>query len=85
MAQPSSTPDQAQDEGSALHHEADPVESLKKPAAAGEDAMAARESDRSLNDPAQIEQDQRNDRARADARAAGGGPDAPEGGLNQDG
>lgn len=45
----------------------------------------ARENASGLNNPTQVEQDNRIDKAKADARAAGGGPNKPEGGLNQDG
>ncbi len=45
----------------------------------------AKAAERGRNNPAQVEQDNRVDKARADAEAAGGGPDTPEDGLNQDG
>ena len=67
---------------SALEREADHVDKLMN---GGQSAREAEEGANGLNNSAQVEQDLRIDKAKADAKAAGGGSGKPEDGLNQDG
>lgn len=67
---------------SALEREADRVDQMM-----GTDTQKreVHEGQNGLNNPVQVEQDNRVDKAKADAKAAGNGPGKPESGLNQDG
>lgn len=69
---------------SALEREADHIDNLMKGGQSG-NAKETKEGAGGLNNPIQVEQDNRVEKAKADARAAGGGSGKPEDGLNQDG
>ena len=81
--QPTSSSGGGQD--SALEREDKRLRAMTTSGSTGEPAKERKQGPEGLNNPAQVEQDTRNDKARADAKAEGGGPDAPESGLNQDG
>ena len=70
---------------SALEREADRVDQMMHDGKNKEVSKEAEGSSSGLNNPTQVEQDNRVAKAKADAQAAGGGPDKPEQGLNQDG
>lgn len=70
---------------SALEREADHIDKLMNGDTGAEASKKAEEGANGLNNSTQVEQDSRIEKAKADAKAAGGGPDKPEDGLNQDG
>ena len=70
---------------SALEKEADHVDNLMNSGESKGSAKEAKEGTSGLNNSTQVEQDSRVEKAKADAKAAGGGPDKPEDDLNQDG
>ena len=73
------------DGSSALEREADHIDKLMNSGQSGTASKETKEGASGLNNPIQIEQDNRVEKAKAEARAAGDGPDQPENNLNQDG
>lgn len=81
-----SSPKAADGKGqSALEREADHIDKLMHDDHSGRHSSEGSEAAGGLNNPVQVEQDNRVEKAKADAKAAGGGSGEPEDGLNQDG
>ncbi|MDX7953815.1 hypothetical protein P7D22_21870 [Lichenihabitans sp. Uapishka_5] len=73
------------DSSTALDLEANHIDKLMNGGQSGKASKKAKEGASGFNNSTQVEQDLRIDKAKADAKAAGGGPDKQEDGLNQDG
>lgn len=86
MVQNSASVSNPDDKGSsALECEADRVDNLMKGGKGEKAPQETEDGANGLNNPTQVGQDLRIAKGIADAKAAGGGPDQPEAGLNQDG